>query len=125
MKRFKIAVATFMVAVLGVVAFTPAGSVAAYDPLASACSNGAASEICNNKGSEDPNKLIGTIVNTLLWAVGILSVIMIIVSGIMYTTSAGDAGRVTKAKNTITYAIVGLIVAFLAYAIVNWVLKLF
>ena len=43
----------------------------------------------------------------------------------MYATSTGDSGKVTRAKNTLTYAIVGLVVAFLAYAIVFWVLGLF
>jgi len=50
---------------------------------------------------------------------------MIIFAGILYTTSAGDASKVTRAKNTLTYSIVGLLLAFLAFAIVNWVLKLF
>ena len=50
---------------------------------------------------------------------------MIIVAGVMYTTSGGNAGQVSKAKGALTYAVVGLIVAFLAFAIVNWVFKLF
>ncbi|RWZ78380.1 MAG: hypothetical protein EOT05_01280 [Candidatus Microsaccharimonas sossegonensis] len=64
-----------------------------------------------------------TIVNILLYLIGAISVIMLIIGGIRYTVSAGDSGNVTAAKNTIMYAIIGLIVAFLAYAIVNWVLK--
>lgn len=63
-----------------------------------------------------------TIINTLLFIIGALSVVMLIYGGIRYTISSGDAARVTAAKNTIMYAIVGLIVAFLAFAIVNWVL---
>ena len=50
---------------------------------------------------------------------------MIIYGGIQYTTSAGDSGKVTNAKNTILYAIVGLIVSILAYAIVNFVTNAF
>jgi len=49
-------------------------------------------------------------------------VIMLIWGGIRYTTSAGNSANVTAAKNTIMYAIIGLIIAFLAFAIVNWVL---
>lgn len=63
-----------------------------------------------------------TIVNILLFLIGAISVIMLIFGGIRYTISGGDAGNVTAAKNTIMYAIIGLIVAFLAFAIVNWVL---
>jgi len=65
------------------------------------------------------------VVNTLLFIVGIISVIMIIVGGIRYTVSAGDGNAVTGAKNTILYAVIGLVVAFASYAIINWVLDLF
>ena len=62
-------------------------------------------------------------INILLYVVGILAVVMIIVSGLKMTMSAGDAGAVQKAKNTLVYAIIGLVIAVLAYAIVNFVLK--
>ena len=64
-----------------------------------------------------------TIVNVLLFLIGVISVIMLIYGGIQYTLSSGDSGKVNNAKNTILYAIVGLIVAILSYAIVNFVLK--
>lgn len=66
--------------------------------------------------------IITTITNTLLFIAGALAVIMIIFGGLRYATSAGNAASVTAAKNTILYAIVGLIIAFLAFAAVNWVL---
>ena len=69
------------------------------------------------------NTLIGNIVKTMLFLVGVLSVIMIIYGGIQYVISAGDSGKVAKAKNTIIYAVVGLIVAILSYAIVNFVIS--
>jgi hypothetical protein len=68
------------------------------------------------------NPLFTTIVNVLLFVIGAISVIMLIIGGIRYTVSAGDSGNVTAAKNTIMYAIIGLVIAFLAFAIVNWVL---
>jgi hypothetical protein len=68
------------------------------------------------------NSIFSTVVNVLLFIIGAISVIMLIIGGIRYTISAGDSGNVTAAKNTIMYAIIGLIVAFLAFAIVNWVL---
>lgn len=82
------------------------------------------SGICDNK---DANLQDGAknIINTMLYIVGIGAVIMIIYGGIIYVISAGDSGRVSKAKNTIMYAIVGLIVALLAYAIVNFVITRF
>jgi len=63
-----------------------------------------------------------TIVNILLFIIGAVSVIMLIIGGIKYTVSNGDSSQVTSAKNTILYAIVGLVIAFLAFAAVNWVL---
>ena len=62
------------------------------------------------------------ITNTLLYIVGIIAVFMLILGGIRYVISGGDAKKVTDAKNTVLYAIIGLIIAFLAYAIVNFVI---
>ena len=66
-----------------------------------------------------------TITNVLLFILGAISVIMIIIGGIRYVLSGGNSTAVTAAKNTILYAIVGVIVALLAYAIVNFVLTSF
>ena len=73
--------------------------------------------------STDPESLVKKFVNIFLFAVGALSVIMLIWGGIRYTTSAGDSNKVQAAKNTVLYAIVGLVVAILAYAIVNMVIS--
>lgn len=81
------------------------------------------------QGTGVPSTLFGnggvitTITNVLLFIAGALAVIMLIWGGLRYATSAGNASSVTAAKNTILYAIVGLIIAFLAFAIVNWVLN--
>jgi len=69
-----------------------------------------------------PDSIFTTVVNVLLFIIGAISVIMLIIGGIRYTISAGDSGNVTAAKNTIMYAIIGLVIAFLAFAVVNWVL---
>ncbi len=63
-----------------------------------------------------------TITNTVLYIVGVLAVVMLIIGGIRYVVSGGDSKKVTDAKNTILYAIIGLIICFLAYAIVNFVI---
>ena len=76
-----------------------------------------------------PAELIGAsgvftrITNTVLFAVGIISVIMLIYGGLRYIISGGDSKKVTDAKNTIMYAIIGLIIAILSYAIVNFVIS--
>ena len=63
-----------------------------------------------------------TIVDAMLYIIGAVSVVMLIYGGIRYTISGGDQSSVTAAKNTILYAIIGIVVAFLAYAVVHWVL---
>ena len=62
------------------------------------------------------------ILNVALGVIGFVAVVMIVIGGLQYTTSSGDAGKVTKAKNTIMYGVIGLVVALLAFAIVNFVL---
>ena len=69
------------------------------------------------------NGVFGRITNVVLLAVGIISVVMLIYGGLRYILSGGDAKKVTDAKNTILYAIIGLIISLLAYAIVNFVLN--
>jgi hypothetical protein len=68
------------------------------------------------------DNIFGRITNTALYLIGALSVLMLIYGGIRYTISAGDAKQVESAKNTIMYAIIGIVVALLAYAIINFVL---
>lgn len=71
------------------------------------------------------NGVFSTITNVLLFIIGAISVIMLIIGGIRYTVSGGDQAAVTSAKNTILYAIVGIVVAILAYAVVNFVISSF
>lgn len=65
--------------------------------------------------------IFSTITNILLFLVGAISVIMLVIGGIRYVVSGGDQQAVTNAKNTILYAIVGIVVAFLAFAAVQFV----
>ncbi len=71
------------------------------------------------------SSFVKTIVNVLLTILGSIAVIMIVIGGIRYTVSNGDTSAVTGAKNTILYAVIGLIVAIMAYAIVNFVIDNF
>ncbi len=116
--------AAFMLAVAAL--FVPVTPVNAAD---CEVTSGIAGGIdCANPGGDVPQTLFGagsifnTIINVLLFIIGAISVIMLIYGGIRYTTSGGASASVTAAKNTIMYAIIGLVVAFLAYAVVNWIL---
>ena len=83
------------------------------------------------KSSDQPTNLFGDsgvfrrISEVLLFIVGAVSVIMIIIGGFRYVLSGGDSKHVTDAKNTILYAVIGLVVALLAYAAIDFVVNNF
>lgn len=70
-----------------------------------------------------PDGVFTRITSIALYVIGAISVIMLIWGGLRYIISGGDNKKVTDAKNTILYAIIGLIFAVLAYAIVRFVLN--
>ena len=74
-------------------------------------------------GTDKINSMITTIVNIFSLVVGVVAVIMIIVGGFRYITSGGDSNNVSGAKNTIIYAIIGLVIVALAQLIVKFVLN--
>lgn len=74
-------------------------------------------------GEESVNSIITTVINIFSLVVGVVSVIMIIIGGLKYITSGGDSNNVSGAKNTILYAIVGLVIVALAQIIVKFVLN--
>lgn len=76
----------------------------------------------SNSDGSTLNGMIKTGINALLFIIGAVSVVMIIYGGFRYVTSGGESGAVTNAKNTILYAVIGLVVALVSYAIVGWVL---
>ena len=108
------------IAMVGVVSLTGLSSVSALT-----LQEGAEAARCDGC----PENLFGDagvfkqVTNTVLYIVGIIAVIMLIIGGIKYVVSGGDSKKVTDAKNTILYAIIGLIIAFLAFAIVNFVIS--
>ena len=75
-------------------------------------------------GEEDKNfkENLTAILNAIIGMLGLVAVVVIIIGGVTYMTSAGDAGKVKKAKDTILYGVIGLIVVALAFAIVNFVI---
>ena len=68
-------------------------------------------------------EIVQSILNWIFGIIGIIAVVMIIIGGFNFMTSAGDPGKVKKGKDTILYGIIGLVVALLAFAIVNFVLN--
>lgn len=76
----------------------------------------------DHAGSSNLMGTINTIISVVLGVLGILAVAYIIYGGFMFTTAAGDATKTKKARETIMYGVIGLVVALLAFAIVNFVL---
>lgn len=123
MKKSIISIAIMTCAVFGVSVLSTtslSGSVSAQ--VSKGIDTATTSEM-KGKSIDGDGGLIKTVVNVLLWAVGILSVIMIIFSGFRYITSSGDASKTKSAQSTLIYSVVGLIVAIMAWAIVNMVIK--
>jgi len=106
-------------------------SPAAYAECTEGADGGLAGGAGCAQGKDQQSDLFGnegifkTITNVLLFIIGAISVIMLIIGGIRYVVSGGDSAAITSAKNTILYAIVGVVVAILAYALVNFVITSF
>ena len=80
---------------------------------------------CNIDSKATANDLLNTVknvINVILGVLGVVAVIVIILGGFTFITSQGDAGKVMKGRNTILWGVVGLVVALLAFVIVNFVL---
>jgi TRAP-type C4-dicarboxylate transport system permease small subunit len=100
----------------------PAGAVNVFE----ACTGVQNNTVCEaTKTDTSAGDAIRNVVNVLLYLLGATAVIVIVVGGIMYSTSGGESANVTKAKNMIMYAVIGLVLALLAYAIVNFVIARF
>lgn len=78
-------------------------------------------------GSNAPTAIQGTqvdgIMNTVYMIAGIVAVIAIIIGAVRYVGANGDSSQIQAAKNTILYAVVGLVVVIMATAITNFVLQ--
>ena len=84
--------------------------------------SGTACPANTNSGAGAVSNIVTTTINILSLVVGIVAVVMLIVGGFKYITSGGDSGKVTSAKNSIVYAVIGLVVVALAQIIVQFVL---
>ena len=79
-------------------------------------------ENINSEASSSVDEVVKLVINLFSWVVGVVAVIMIIYGGFQYITAAGDSGKVSNAKNTILYALIGLVIVALAQVIVRFVL---
>ncbi len=67
--------------------------------------------------------VVGSIIKAVIGVLGLVAVAFIVIGGVQYMTSSGDTTKLQKAKNTILYAVIGLIIAALAFAIANFAIN--
>ena len=117
MKKFvKLILPVLLIGVMAVATVANASALTLQEGAQAAQCDGCPSDLFGDTG------VFKQVTNTILYIVGIIAVIMLIIGGIRYVISGGDAKKVIDAKNTVLYAIIGLIIAFLAFAIVNFVI---
>ncbi len=130
MKSLRMIAAAAVLVLAGMMGFAALDSNEAY----AACTCPVQGQTCTNsiaecgmsqiKEGKEENLMpvVKTAINVVLGIVGVVAVAVIIIGGISFITSQGDTSKVAKARNTILYGVVGLVVALLAFAIVNFVL---
>ena len=134
-KRTLLATLIVPVAAMSVVVATPIANVYAGDDDTVKCEE---TNIDISKGAKcakgtgvkgnlftGGDSLFKTVTDVLLFLIGAVSVIVLIIGGFRYVLSNGDSAAVASAKNTILYGVIGIVVALLAYAIVNFVISSF
>lgn len=80
---------------------------------------------CTSKDGQSVVEVIQLVTDVLIFIIGAVAVVMIIVGGLRYVTSSGEQAALTGAKNTIVYALVGVVIALMAYAIVRFIIGTF
>lgn len=107
--------------VSGALAFAPL--MAGASTLTPSSNSGASVSTTQNAAGTLANTsifaLVSNVMNWLLGLTGVLAVIAFVISGILYLTAAGDEEQIEKAKTTMMYAIIGLVVAFVGLIVVN------
>ena len=99
--------------------------VFAADNTGGACDASLPEEIreangCNKNNGNKVPAIITNILTAIIAVLGVVSAIYVFIGGITYMTSSGDSGKVEKAKKTILYALIGLVISALSFAIVNF-----
>lgn len=131
MKKFLLSLGAIVLAITGSFAASIPCFAGSYETKQAACQaaygdSGPDYNKCMNGSTTDGVLAkVKDILNVVFLVVGILAVIMIIVGGVFMMISAGDPGKIKRAKDTIMYSVIGLIITLLAFAIVNFVVGMF
>ena len=123
LKSILISTLTVAVMVFGVSIIYQTGNTEIVGAINSEITSGMNATSAGTSTPTNANVVIKNVTNTMFFIIGAVSVIMLIYGGIRYTTSGGNANSVTAAKNTVIYSIVGLVIAILAFAVVQFVVN--
>lgn len=113
--------ALFVLLFLGTMFYSAPTVSYALDPAQTACEGILQTGADCNSGDAGLGSTVKNIINILLYIVGVAAVIMMIVGGLRYVTSAGDQQAAAAARNTILYSLIGIVVAGMAFVLVNFV----
>lgn len=124
MKRL-LKVLMISIGLVGLIAL-PVGAATAEESLCTGAGGTYVNGVCNAQGTQKVGSvgdLLSNVTNIVLFITGAIAVIMIIVGGIRYVVSGGDGKAATDARNTVVYAVVGLIIAFLSWGAIQFVIR--
>ena len=117
MKRVvRVILPMLMCGIFAVIAGASASALTLQEGAQAAQCDGCPTDLFGDEG------IFHQVTNVILYIAGIVVVIMLIIGGIKYMMSGGDSKKVTDAKNTVLYAIIGLVICFIAFAVVNFVI---
>jgi hypothetical protein len=133
-QRIRNVILAFALIVTGGLAFVPASTFAAACPSGTtqtkcdACEgintlNGSGGSTCDPNAGKSVENVIAAVIQIFSVIVGFAAVLMIIVGGVKYITAGGDSGAITSAKNTIIYALVGVVIVAFAQVLVHFVIR--
>ena len=120
-------IATLIVSILGLSLFSFTPVVHAADDICSKNPSEVPEAVYQAAGCDGSNNALPSVIinilNGIIAVSGLIAVIFIVIGGINYMTSAGEASKIEKAKKTILYSVIGLAICALSFAIVNYVIK--
>lgn len=123
-KLIKTATLSIALVVSSIALALPAFADASGDP----CAQDVPAEVsaaagCSGTSSSTVTTIVVNVINAVIGIAGLIAVVYVVVGGVQYMTSTGDPGKVEKARKTIIYAVIGMIICVLSFAIVNFVIK--
>lgn len=124
--RKKLIVAGLLALVMAVMPMRVLAVEVGNDRACSQLSDAEALKAAGCPGGEDTvevGKIVQNVINVVIAALGIVAVLFVVIGAAQYVTSQGDPAKTKRARDTIIYALLGVLLAVFAYAIVNFIIS--